>query len=72
MNSNELSQAVKDIKLKVDILYDSLVGDLKDNRKPGVLLRLDRAEQSLLLIKRCGWFLFSLILSCAVSIYLKA
>jgi hypothetical protein len=55
----QLSVELKQIKEKLDVIVVAIVGDPSDPSKPGVLLRLDRLEQSNIQKTKIFWLMAS-------------
>jgi len=66
-----LSEDIKDIKIKVDLVHLALLGDPTDQNKPGCLLRLDRVEQSFVILKKFVWILLPIIIVTILTVIFK-
>jgi len=63
---------VKDIKIKVNIIHETLLGDPRDQNKPGALMRLDRVEQSLKSWKTIFWILVPVAITIIATVAARA
>jgi hypothetical protein len=54
-----LEEELKEIKKKLDAIVAAVIGDPIDPSRPGMLLRLDRLEQSNLQKNKIFWLLAS-------------
>lgn len=67
-----LLEDVKDIKIKVDLVHDALLGDPVDQNKPGALMRLDRIENSLKSWKSAFWIIIPTIITAIATLAARA
>jgi hypothetical protein len=72
MTFQELTNLVKEIDQKVDVIYMSMIGDPTDNNKPGCRLKQDRLEQSFASFKRHYYVLLPLVITAVISLLVKA
>lgn len=72
MELQELTQLLKDVSKKVDLVYEALLGDPTNPFKPGVMLRLDRVEQSSTVIKRMYWVIFPIVLTAIAALIVSS
>lgn len=56
---NELETIVHQMKVKLDQIAEAIIGDPTDENKPGILIRLDRLEQSDRFKNKILWLLGS-------------
>ncbi len=67
----QLAGELKQIREKLDVIVLAVVGDPSDPNKPGVLLRIDRLEQSNLQKTKIFWLMASGIAAALGSVALQ-
>lgn len=67
----DLLELVRDIKIKVDLVYTALVGDPTNQQNPGALTRLDRLEQSFGFLRKCFWVVFTALIGSVTALFFK-
>jgi len=68
MDKNELEAVVQEINKKLDVIYEAVIGDPRDQNKPGLIMRLDRVEQLHILQRRFNIILGTTIVGTAGTI----
>jgi hypothetical protein len=67
----QLAAELKQIKEKLDVIVVAIVGDPSDPSKLGVLLRIDRLEQSNLQKTKIFWLMASGVVAALGSVALQ-